>query len=152
MEKSMTDTNPAKSTRTSSPRKFVQSLQPFHNNGKSGNGPSNASLWGQWETHPTKESIYAVYSYRRSWPLFINWRGVWFSNGTKYSRTTSKHHGTAHPHTQTVGLTLPEMCSFVTHNEPPRNALLGAVTLKLISDPDVIAMAAEERIKMGQQP
>jgi hypothetical protein len=85
-------------------REFVQKLQPFKNNSKSGSGPKGASLWGEWLTFTDADPIYVVYSYGRHWPLFANWKGVWFANEDKASRTTSKHYSQAHPHTVVVDL------------------------------------------------
>ena len=49
---------------------------------------------------------YVVYSYGEHWPLFIYdpRNNTWFENADKYGCTTSKHHGQAHPHCETVKL------------------------------------------------
>lgn len=41
--------------------------------------------------------LYAVFSYRHDWPLFIHGAGMWFENKDKFSRSTSRHHTAAHP-------------------------------------------------------
>lgn len=53
--------------------------------------------------------LYAVFSYRDTWPLFIYGAGFWFINQDKYSRTTSKHHGMLCPSTNTRKLPVSEM-------------------------------------------
>jgi len=40
---------------------------------------------------------YAAFSYGSHWPLFVFYRGKWYANSDKASRTTSKHYGCAHP-------------------------------------------------------
>lgn len=42
--------------------------------------------------------LYAVFSYRHDWPLFIHAAGLWFENQDRFSRTTSKHHAYAKPY------------------------------------------------------
>lgn len=85
-------------------RRFVQRHTPFRNH--------NDTLWG---TLFEKSQMYAVYSYRMSWPLFIavqpieggEW--VWFENSSKVSVTTSRHRTQAHPLCPTTHLTIDEM-------------------------------------------
>ena len=153
----MTDHIDAKSERTAAFRSYVQQLRPFHNNSRSGQGPSNATLWGEWvttnppwgpEDHALSAPIYVVYSYRRTWPLFINWRGVWFRNEDKFSRTTSKHSSQAHPLTACVPLTTNQMLFLVGAHHPTGSALTEAVKLKLIGEnnPDVLVYVTGNRL------
>lgn len=66
-------------------RPYVQARKPFTN--------SNGQLFGRYET----PLLYVVYSYGDHWPLFA-WDGFeWYENEDKCTRTTSKHHSTAHP-------------------------------------------------------
>lgn len=65
-------------------RDYVRRCEPFQNNGR--------SLWSEWVG-----DIYVVYSYGRHWPLYACWKGAWFKNADRYSRTTSKHAVQAHP-------------------------------------------------------
>ena len=92
-------------TTNSGARKHIQALEAFTN--------SNGQLFGRWETyHPVgtpSPHRYVVYSYGKHWPLFIFCEGVWYGNANKFSPTTSKHHGYAHPHTNVVWLTCGEM-------------------------------------------
>jgi hypothetical protein len=155
MEKSMTDHIDAKSERISAFRSYVQQLRPFHNNGRTGQGPSGATLWGEWVTRnpwgpdqALAAPIYVVFSYRRTWPLFINWRGIWFRNEDKFSRTTSKHSSQAHPLTAYVPLTTNQMQFLVGAHHPTGLALTEAVKLKLIGEnnPDVLVYVASQRL------
>jgi hypothetical protein len=136
--KSMTD----KITVTSGwkARQYVQKLQPFRNNATEGKGPKNASLWGE-----ITGDLYVVYSYGRHWPLWANWRGVWFGNIDKHSRTTSKHFSQTHPHVAYVPLSKPDMVHLCLFKEPDASTLVEAAKLKLL--PDVlIPMATAARI------
>lgn len=84
-------------------RQYVKSLTPFHNNGTNYRHAKGATLWSELLTSAgDPDPLYVVYSYGRHWPLFANWKGVWFANKDKASRTTSKHYGQAHPHTTVV--------------------------------------------------
>ncbi|KKK74095.1 hypothetical protein LCGC14_2887200 [marine sediment metagenome] len=47
---------------------------------------------------------YYVFSYGYHWILFAYVKGVWYENNNKYSATTSKHHGQAHPLVDTISL------------------------------------------------
>lgn len=123
-----------KSTRVSGwkARPYVQQLKPFHN--------SNKQLYAQWEG-----DLYVVYSYGRSWPLYINWNGVWFSNTDKYSRTTTKHASQTHPLTQCVPLSKIDMEYLVLFGRPQPDILVKAAQLKLLSD-DLISEVTKARI------
>jgi len=142
--KSMTD----KITVTSGwkTREFVQKLQPFRNNATGGKGPKNASLWGEWMTFAgDSDPLYVVYSYGRHWPLWANWRGVWFGNTDKYGPTTSKHYSQTHPHTDVVALSKIDMEYLVLFGQPDVTALVKAAKLKLLPD-ELIPMATQARI------
>jgi len=77
-------------TTNSKCRAFVKVRASFTN--------SNGQLFGVWHN----PMLYVVYSYGEHWPLFM-WDGFdWYENEDKCSRTTSKHHGQAHPHTPTL--------------------------------------------------
>lgn len=54
---------------------------------------------------------YVVYSYGAHWPMFIHVDGTWFENQDKYSRTTSKQKGQAHPGAATTKLSTEQMVS-----------------------------------------
>lgn len=80
-------TKPIKTTNAKC-RAYVRSCTPFTN--------SNDQLFGRWET----PHLYVVYSYGSHWPLFMYNAAtcLWYENEDKYSVTTSRHHGYAHPH------------------------------------------------------
>lgn len=127
-------------------RQFVQNRQPFHNSGSNHRHPKGSTLWGYWVTHPDTDPVYMVFSYRTSWPLFAYWKGVWFKNEDKYSRTTSKHSGQAHPLTQCVLLSRLQMELIYIGGQPSIAAMVEAAKLKLLSDPNGIALVTKERI------
>ncbi len=136
----MTDTN--KSTRVGghSCRSFVQKLQPFHNKG--------STLWGEWLSFSDgTPSLYVVYSYGKHWcwPLYANWRGVWFSNKDKFGRTTTKHSSQTHPLCPTVPLSKVDLEYLVLFGQPHDNDLVAAAKLRLLPD-DLIPMAVAARI------
>ncbi len=83
-----------KSVRTSgwNARQYVQSLTPFHNSGSNHRHPKGSTLWGEYVG-----GLYVVYSYGKHWPLLANWKGVWFKNTEKSSRTTNRHRGYVNP-------------------------------------------------------
>lgn len=90
---------------------YVRNREPFAN--------SQKSLFGYWVSH----GVYAVFSYRTDWPLFVwsDLEGVWFENPEKYSTTTSCHRTTAHPHQSTQPRSRDALVRFldlVTHNSP----------------------------------
>ena len=67
---------------------------------------------------------YAVYSYRKDWPILINIAGLWFKNQSRYSRTTSKHMGYAVPlYTETRPLPVDNMNDLLNPNTPPGSAM-----------------------------
>jgi len=139
--KSMTD----KITVTSNwkARQYVQKLQPFRNNATKGDGPKNASLWGE-----ITGDLYVVYSYAPYWviaPLWINWKGVWFGNIDKFSRTSSKHFSQTHPHVAYVPMSKLGMEYLALFGEPDAPTLVEAARLKLLPD-DLIPEATRIRI------
>ena len=113
-EKSSNNTN-TKSTRVSGwkAREYVQKLLPFHN--------SNKQLYAQWE-----DDLYVVYSYGRHWPLYINWKGVWFANISKVSRTTTKHASQTHPLTQCVPMAKVDMEYLLLFGITPEHMVMAA--------------------------
>lgn len=82
-------------------RDFVQSLRPFKGNNLFANTLGNG--------------VYVVWSYGNHWPLFANVGGQWYENADRYSLTTSKHHGQAHPHTETIKVPCAELKSIIEH-------------------------------------
>lgn len=73
-------------------RKHVQNREPFR----------GSNLYGVFSLLDADQEVYTVYSYGEHYPMFIHTNGMWFENEDKYSRSTSKHHGQAHPHTPTI--------------------------------------------------
>lgn len=127
-------------------RQYVQELKPFHNNSKTGSGPKDSTLWGEWQTFADgKPSIYVVYSYRRNFPIYANWKGVWFANKDKFSRTTSKHQSQAHPLTQCVPVERIDLEYLALFGEPVPELLVRAAQLKLLPD-ELIHEATKARI------
>jgi hypothetical protein len=127
-------------------RQYVQKLQPFRNNATGGNGPKNASLWGEWVTDvDDKPLLYVVYSYGRHWPLWMNWKGVWFGNIDKHSRTSTKHFSQTHPLTAYVPMSKLGMEYFAIFQEPDAPTLVEAAKLKLLPN-ELIPMATAARI------
>ena len=112
-----------KSTRVSGwkCREYVQRKQPFHN--------SNKQLYGKWEG-----DLYVVYSYGPHWPLYINWKGVWFKNKDKYSPTTNKHSSQANPLVGTVPLDQSLMVLLLAKERPCPEMVVMAAQLKLLPD------------------
>jgi hypothetical protein len=126
-------------------RSLVQELKPFRNNSTSGHGPKDASLWGEYQTYPEGDAIYAVYSYRRSWPLYANWKGIWFANEDKFSRTTTKHSSQAHPLTTVVHVSKIDLEYLILFGQPDDSALVKAARLKLLPD-ELMPLAVKARI------
>jgi hypothetical protein len=83
-------------------RSKVQNKRPFMT--------TNSTLFGSWYGDSSTDR-YVVHSYGDHWPLFIYVKSIdrWFENTDKYGVTTSKHHGKAHPHTETTGLSCDDM-------------------------------------------
>ena len=73
-------------------RQFVKDREPFR----------GSNLYGVYSLVDTDNEVYTVYSYGDHYPMFIYANGMWFENEDKYSRSTSKHHGQAHPHVPTI--------------------------------------------------
>lgn len=127
-------------------RQYVQSLTPFHNNGTNNRHTKGSTLWGEWLTFADdSDPLYVVYSYGKHWPLFANWKGVWFANKDKHSRTTSKHYGQAHPHTGVVALSKLDMEYLVLFGQPEDQHLVEAAQMKLLPE-ELIPMVAAVRI------
>jgi len=113
-------------------RTYVQNLIPFHN--------SESTLWG--EQHGGN---YVVYSYGRHWPLYVNWKGVWFSNKEKYSVTTSKHSSQANPLGGTVPISKINLEYLALFGIPHDSDLIEAAKLNLLPE-DLIPMAVVARV------
>ena len=79
-------------------RKFVQGKKTF----------TAHHLYG--ETHG---ATYGVYSYGPHWPLFACIDDVWYENSDKFSMTTSKQRGQAHPRCETIKLTCWELKALI---------------------------------------
>lgn len=82
-----------------SAREFVKRRKEFKGN----------NTWGTWNFNSTR---FTVYSYGNHHPLFIydTETDAWFENGTRVSRTTSKHRSQLHPHCDTHVLSTADMC------------------------------------------
>jgi len=129
-----------KSTRVSGQkcRSFVKELKLFHNSGFNTRHPKGSTLWSE-----LRDDIYAVYSYGQHWPLYINWKGIWFSNNDKSpSSTTTRHRGYANPYVTTVPLSSMEMCRMSTYGKPEPEMLVGAARRNLIPDHLIPAVTA----------
>lgn len=86
-------------------RAKVQAMEHFVN--------TTSSIWGEWV-----EDRYCVFSYRHTWPIFVAERNddgtfKWYENVDKYSITTSRHVTYAHPHVDTMPMTVGAMRSLV---------------------------------------
>jgi len=130
-----------KSTRVSGQecRSFIQELKLFHNSGFNTRHPKGSTLWSE-----LRDDLYVVYSYGQHWPLYINWRGIWFSNKSDTpSRTTTRHRTHANPYVPTVPLTSMKMCWMAAHNKPEPDMLIEAAKLNLVPEhliPEVTAI------------
>ena len=131
-----------KSTRVGgqSCRPYVQKLQLFHNSGSNHRHPKGATLWSE-----QRGDIYVVFSYGYHWPLYINWKGVWFANSGKVSRTTTKHTSQANPLVGTVPLDRTLMVMLLAEERPQPDILVKAAQLKLLPD-SLIPEATKARI------
>jgi len=120
-------------------RSFVQELKLFHNSGFNTRHPKGSTLWSE-----LRDDTYVVYSYGNHWPLFINWKGIWFSNNSDTpSRTTTRHRTHANPWVETVPLTSMEMCRIAAYDKPEPDMLVKAAKLNLVPDyliPEVTAI------------
>jgi hypothetical protein len=56
-----------------------------------------SNIFAEWRGDDTFDARYIVYSYGKHFPMYIWTDGKWYGNSDKYSRTTSKHQGQAHP-------------------------------------------------------
>jgi len=88
-----------------SARPYVQERKPFQGN----------NVFGNWYPTARGTDQYIVYSYGEHHPMFVYdaETGVWFENGTRVSRTTSKHRTQLHPHCDTHVLSNDDMRSLV---------------------------------------
>ena len=121
-------------------RTYVQNLIPFHNSGSNTGHPMGATLWGEQQG-----DVYVVYSYGRHWPLYVNWKGVWFSNKDKYSVTTSKHASQANPLGGTVPISKINLEYLALFEMPHDSDLIEAAKLNLLPE-DLIPMAVVARV------
>jgi len=80
-------------------RSFVKACLPF----------KGSNLYGEL----LGNGIYAVFSYGSHFPLFAHVGDQWYENGEHYSNTTSKQHGQAHPHTDTIKVSCAELKSII---------------------------------------
>jgi hypothetical protein len=80
-------------------RKYVQSKTVFQ--------ASNIFA----ETH---NGNYVVYSYGYHWPMFANINGQWYENSDRYSVSTSKQQGQAHPLVDTIKVSVNELKSLIS--------------------------------------
>lgn len=121
-------------------RPYVQSRKLFRNNARQGMGPSKSSLWSE-----QRGDLYVVFSYRYIWPIYVNWKGVWFANEDKFSRTTTKHQGQAHPLKPVLYLSRHILLDIIQNGEPVPEVLVMAAQAKLLSD-DLMIEATKVRI------
>jgi hypothetical protein len=136
----MTDTNnKSKLISGRDAGQYVQNLQLFRNSGDNYRHLKGATLWSEFTT----TGLYVVYSYGRHWPLLINWKGIWFMNTEKSSRTTNRHRGYVNPG-PAVPLSLGEMEYIVSVGPAPEHLVM-ASKLKLLPD-DLIPEATRIRI------
>ncbi len=145
----MTDkiTNKSKRVSGSDCHQYVQNLQPFHNSGSNHRHPKGSTLWGKWVTDTNdKPLLYVVYSYGPHFPLYTNWKGVWFANEERVSRTTNNHKSYAHPRKPCVPLSRDQMVDFAFYTSPKPEHLVEAAKMKLLSDDILIAEATKIRI------
>lgn len=79
-------------------RQFVQAKTPFKAN----------NLFGE-----VYNNNYVVYSYGYHFPLFAFINGEWYENKDKYSVSTSKRQGQAHPLGNTIKVSVDELKSLI---------------------------------------
>ena len=136
-----------KSTRVSGRdcREFVRERKPFHNSGTNHRHPKGSTLWGEW----LNDNLYVVYSYGTHWPLLVNWRGIWFSNEEKSSRTTATHVRHTSPYflvggrEPSVKVSCYALKDIIDRRRPAPELLVQAAMLKLIPErliPEVSAI------------
>ena len=138
----MMDTNNTKSVRVSGwkCREYVQKLQLFHNSGSNHRHPKGATLWSE-----QRGDIYVVFSYGDHWPLYVNWKGVWFKNKDKYGPTTSKHSSQVNPFVPAVPMEQCLMVLLMARQRPNPEMLVMAAQLKLLPE-HLIPEATQARI------
>ena len=128
----MMETNMSiKSTRVSGQdcRSFIQELKLFHNSGTNHRHPKGATLWSEQQGN-----LYVVYSYGTHWPLLVNWRGIWFSNEDKSTRTTNRHRTYTNPYVPTVPVSCYILKDVIDRRRPAPELLVQAAILKLIPE------------------
>lgn len=88
--------------RTTQCRFYVQALLSFH----TGRSPLSAPLWGEWI-----DDRYVVFSLTGQNPIYLHWRGVWFSDSSSdsFASDRMRHRYYAHPGTDIVLLLPPEL-------------------------------------------
>lgn len=57
--------------------------------------------------------IYVVWSHGFHWPLFAKVGDQWYENTDRFSNTTSKQRGQAHPHTETIKVSCAELKTII---------------------------------------
>jgi hypothetical protein len=68
---------------------YINNLKPFRT--------GNETVFAKWTTAGDGEKVYSVYSYGHHFPMWVQYRGVWFGNRDKYSVTTSRHQSATMP-------------------------------------------------------
>lgn len=85
-----------------------------------------------------------VYSYGKHWPLLANWKGIWFANTEKSTRTTNRHKGYVNPG-PAVPLDCAGMRCLIEYAMSPEHIDMAA-QMKLLPDERLIAAASAIRI------
>ena len=85
-------------------RSFVQRMEPFNAN----------NVYGR----RLRDGSFGVFSYGEHWPMFVNVAGTWYENAGRYSMTTSKHRGQAHPGVETVPMYPDQIRRLVGEHNP----------------------------------
>jgi hypothetical protein len=80
-------------------RPLVQSCVPFR----------GSNLFADTQDN----GIYVVWSYGLHFPLFAKVGSQWYENDDRYSVTTSKQSGQAHPHAETIKVSCAELKSII---------------------------------------
>lgn len=111
-------------------RSFIQELKLFHSSGTNHRHPKGSTLWSEQLNH----NLYVVYSYGTHWPLLANWKGVWFSNEDKSTRTTNRHRTYTSPYVPTVEVSRYIMKDIIDRRCPAPELLVQAAILKLVPE------------------
>lgn len=58
-----------------------------------------SNVWAEWGQNAYDNKLYAVYSYRYNWPLFVwdDTAQVWYENTSQFSQSTSRHRSQCRP-------------------------------------------------------